>query len=197
MDGLLVHTERQWLQAKKLLFERHGHVLTDADRAAVFGGADLETTTYFAGRFGVDAEGIPDLRREYLDIVAGLFEAGIELTDGAARLVGRLRRTVPIALASNTRRSLVDVVLAQTPFERSFGAIATGDEVPPKPAPDVYQLACERLGVDPRSAVAVEDSPTGVKAARAAGLACIGVPSDSSHPLTEADHRVASLTELL
>jgi beta-phosphoglucomutase-like phosphatase (HAD superfamily) len=43
----------------------------------------------------------------------------------------------------------------------------------------------------------VEDSPTGVKAAQAAGLACIGVPSDSDHPLAQADYQVESLSELL
>ena len=53
------------------------------------------------------------------------------------------------------------------------------------------------IGADPAAAVAVEDSPTGVKAARAAGLTCIGVPSDPDHPLSEADHQVAALTELL
>ena len=52
MDGLLVHTERQWLQAKLVLFENHGCELTRADRTAVFGVADLETVTYFARRFG-------------------------------------------------------------------------------------------------------------------------------------------------
>jgi len=61
----------------------------------------------------------------------------------------------------------------------------------------VYLLACERIGIEPASAVAVEDSPTGVKAAQAAGLACIGVPSDSDHPLAQADYQVESLSELL
>ncbi len=197
MDGLLVHTERQWLRAKIILFERYGADLTDADKAAVFGAADLQSVTYFAGRFGILAERIPDLQDEYLAIIGDLIDDGVELTDGSTELIGRLKRDVPVGLASNTRRSLVDRVLRQTPFGRWFDAVATGDEVAPKPAPDVYLLACERLGVDPTSAVAVEDSPTGVKAAQAAGLACIGVPSDANHPLPEADYVVASLAELL
>lgn len=197
MDGLLVHTERQWLQAKIVLFERYGTTLTQADKAAVFGAADLQSVTYFAGRFGLPAERIPDLRDEYLDIIAELIDGGVELTAGAGELVASLAPLVPLGLASNTRRSLVDHVLSQTPFGGAFSAIATGDEVPPKPAPDVYRLACERLGVDPTTAVAIEDSPTGVRAAHAAGLACIGVPSDADHPLVEADAVVGSLTELL
>ncbi len=197
MDGLLVHTERQWLRAKMILFERYGHELTQADRAAVFGAADLQSATYFAGRFGLPAERIAALQDEYLGIVGDLIDAGVEITDGSTELIDRLRGQVPIALASNTRRSLVERILRQTPFGGWFGGIATGDEVPPKPAPDVYRLACERIGTDPATAVAVEDSPTGVRAAQAAGLACIGVPSDADHPLLEADHQVSSLAELL
>ena len=197
MDGLLVHTERQWLAAKLELFHRYGHELADADKAAVFGFADLQTVTYFAGRFGLPSERVPALQDEYIGIVGKLIDDGVELTEGAVPLLERVRAQVPIALASNTRRSLVDRILKQTPFADWFGAIATGDEVPPKPAADVYRLACERIGVDPRSAAAVEDSPTGVRAAHAAGLVCIGVPSDRDHPLLEADHQVASLAELV
>ncbi len=197
MDGLLVHTERHWLRAKIILFERYGAQLTDADKAAVFGAADLQSVTYFAGRLGVPPERIPGLQDEYLAIIGDLIDDGVELTDGSTELIGRLKGVVPVGLASNTRRTLVDRVLRQTPFGGWFDAIATGDEVTPKPAPDVYLLACERLGVEPTAAVAVEDSPTGVRAARAAGLTCIGVPSDANHPLPEADYVVASLAELL
>lgn len=197
MDGLLVHTERQWLAAKLALFDRYAQTLTDVDRAAVFGADDGHTAAYFARRLGVPSERVEDLRDEYLGIVGELMDGGVVVAEGAVELIGRLRAEVPIALASNTRRSLVERILRQTPFADWFGAIATGDEVTPKPAPDVYLLACERLGVDPSTAVAIEDSPTGVRAAQAAGLACIGVPSDAAHPLLEADHQAASLAELL
>ena len=196
MDGLLVHTERQWLQAKSILFDRHGVTLTGADQAAVFGADDLTTATYFAGRLGVPSDRVSDIRAEYLAIIAELIGQGVELTDGAVELIERISGTVPLALASNTRRSLVDEVLRQTPFADRFDAIATGDEVPPKPAPDVYLLACRRLGAVPSTSVAVEDSPTGVRAAQAAGLACIGVPSNPDQPLDDADVVVDSLTEL-
>jgi HAD superfamily hydrolase (TIGR01509 family) len=196
MDGLLVHTERQWLEAKVLLFERYGQELTMADREAVFGAADLPTATYFASRLGL-TESVESLRTEYIEIIGELIGAGIELTDGAIEVIEHLDGLVPLGLASNTRRSIVDKVLANTPFGHRFDAISTGDEVAPKPAPDVYLLACERLGIDPREAVALEDSPLGVRAAQAAGMTCIGVPSNPTEPLLDADFRVTSLTELL
>lgn len=197
LDGLLVHTNRQWFGAKRELFARHGYELTDADVSAVFGAAEMESARYFAGRFGLPDERVPALRDEYLEIVVGGIEDGVEVTDGAAELVEHLAGVVPIAVASNTRRTIVDAVLAQTPFGDRFDAVATGDEVRPKPAPDIYLLACRRLGVAAASAVAVEDSPTGVRAAMAAGMTCIGVPSHEGHPLEMADHVAGSLLELI
>ena len=197
MDGLLVHTERLWLQAKVVLFSRYGVELTDADLAAVFGTSELDSARYFAGRFGMPAEQLTNLRDEYLDIVGALFDEGVELTDGASDLLARLSGAVPLALATNTRRALVDKILHSFPVAHQFDAIVSGDEARPKPTPDIYLLACQRLGVDPSTAVALEDSPTGVTAARSAGLTCIGVPSDPRYPLHEADIVVDSLVALL
>ena len=197
MDGLLVHTERHWLKAKITLFRRYEVELDDVDLDAVFGASEMDSARYFAGRFGLPPERVAGLRDEYLAIVGGLFEQGVELAPGAVELVDHLAGVVPLALATNTRRSLVDLVLRSFPGAQRFEVIVSGDEATPKPAPDLYLLACQRLGVDPVRAVALEDSPTGVTAAKAAGLTCIGVPSDPRLPLHEADLVVDSLVELL
>lgn len=197
MDGLLLHTERHWLVAKRELFGRYGVALTEADHRAVFGAADIPSATYFAGRLRVPTEGIPALRDEYIGIVTELFDGGVELTPGAAEFVARLSTAAPLALASNTRRALVERVLAATPIRACFDVLVCGDEAAPKPAPDLYLLACARLGVEPSRSLAFEDSPTGVRAAKAAGLTCVGVPSDPRNPLPDADLVVESLAALL
>ena len=197
MDGLLVKTDPTWVRAKQILFARHGVEFEPSDQTAVFGAAEIYSATYFTRRFGLPDSEIATIRNEYMDIVHELFLEPVKVNPGATELVERLAGTVPLGLASNTRRTLVDEVLANTTFGGLFDAITTGDEVEPKPAPDIYLLACERLEVEPADAVALEDSPLGVQAAKAAGLACIGVPSDPSQPLAEADHVVGSLTELL
>ncbi|HEX5798687.1 MAG TPA: HAD-IA family hydrolase, partial [Gaiellaceae bacterium] len=75
-----------------------------------------------------------------------------------------------------------------------FEVVVTADEVAePKPSPDVYLRACELLGASPAAAIGLEDSPTGVAAARAAGLYVIGVPSFPGVLLDEADLVAASL----
>ncbi len=82
-------------------------------------------------------------------------------------------------------------------FADRFDVVLSAHEVAaPKPAPDPYLEACRRLGVEPGPAViALEDSPTGVAAARAAGLTVIGVPSLEGIELAEAHHVAASLLD--
>ncbi len=197
MDGLLVQTNKQWFRAKHVIFERYGRELTEEHLAAVFGAAEMESARYFAGVFGLPPERAPALRDEYLAIVVEGLQDGVDLQEGAAELIDHLAGRVPIAVASNTRREIVDQVLARTPFGERFDAVTTGDEVTPKPAPDIYLLACERLGVEPTAAVGVEDSPTGIRAVKAAGLTAIGVPSHAGHPLEAADYVVPSLRDLM
>ncbi|WP_346732255.1 HAD family hydrolase [Chloracidobacterium thermophilum] len=81
---------------------------------------------------------------------------------------------LPKALATSTHRPAARQRLARTGLDRHFHIIVTGDEVPrPKPAPDIYLAACERLGVLPRDVLAFEDSEPGVQAAYAAGVTVI------------------------
>jgi beta-phosphoglucomutase-like phosphatase (HAD superfamily) len=77
-----------------------------------------------------------------------------------------------------------------------FAVTVAGDEVPnPKPAPDIYLEACRRLGADPARSVALEDSPTGAQAAKAAGLTVIGVPYLADMEIPAADLTTASLAD--
>jgi beta-phosphoglucomutase-like phosphatase (HAD superfamily) len=75
--------------------------------------------------------------------------------------------------------------------------VTSDDVVHGKPAPDIYLLACQRLGVAPADALALEDSPSGIAAAKAAGLACIGVPQFAESDVSAADRVIDSLEELL
>src|SRR5436309_685938 len=75
--------------------------------------------------------------------------------------------------------------------------VTTGSELRPKPAPDTYLEACLRLGVEPAHALAIEDSPHGIAAAKTAGLRCVAVPHELTETLdlSAADMRLGSLAE--
>jgi HAD superfamily hydrolase (TIGR01509 family) len=97
---------------------------------------------------------------------------------GAIELVRAASGIRPLAVASNAPASIVRSYLAPFGILDAFDVIVGSTDVrSPKPAPDVYLLACERLRVRPARAVAVEDSPVGVASARAAQLRVVGIPS--------------------
>ena len=111
-------------------------------------------------------------------LATAVYERGAAPLPGALTLVRALRGRIPIAVASNTPRALIEPALDAAGLGGAFGAIVGADDVEnPKPAPDAYVTACTVLGSPPAETIALEDSPTGVAAARAAGLYVIGVPS--------------------
>lgn len=103
--------------------------------------------------------------------------AGVRIDRRAARLVRAVARRVPVAIVSGAARAEVDAALRRAGLGRTFRVVVAAEDVKrPKPAPDGYRLALRRLGlIAADGCVAVEDSPGGVRAARAAGLATIGV----------------------
>jgi beta-phosphoglucomutase-like phosphatase (HAD superfamily) len=98
-------------------------------------------------------------------------------------------RGIPRAVATSTRRPLALRKLEAAGLLPRFDAICTSSDVEhPKPAPDIYLLAATSLGVDPAQCLVLEDSPTGVRAALAAGMYPIQipdllVPDDAVHAL--------------
>ena len=200
MDGLLLDTETLWHAAETDLFARHGGTFTWNDKMAVIGTSYDFTSTYFADRLGMPRERGPELVSEMLELMHERVRRAVDARPGAVELVARLRRLdgVALGLASNSPRYLVDDALATAGMSDVFGVIVTSDDVErAKPAPDIYLLACERLGVTPAEAVALEDSASGIAAAKAAGLTVIGVPQYAETDATAADRVVDSLEDLL
>jgi HAD superfamily hydrolase (TIGR01509 family) len=198
MDGLLLDTETLWHQAETQLFARRGVEFTWDDKMTVIGTSFAFTADYFADRLGVPREQGPALVDEMLEVMHGQLRAQVNGRPGAVELVERLRGRTRLGLASNSPRAMVDTALATARLTDAFDAIVTSDDVEhPKPAPDLYLLACERLGVMPAEALALEDSPSGVAAAKAAGLTCIAVPQYAETDVSAADRIIDSLEDLL
>jgi HAD superfamily hydrolase (TIGR01509 family) len=196
-DGLLLDTESVWTRAEQDLFERrdldftpqHKHELVGT--SAEIAGGILEQRLGEPGRAA-------ELIEELNELVIAELEHGVEAMLGAAELLRRLkRRGTPIGLVSNSPLPFVQRSLEIVGFTDHFDVVLSAHEVAaPKPAPDPYLEACRRLGVEAGPAViALEDSPTGVAAARAAGLTVIGVPSLAGIELLEAHALAESLLD--
>ena len=198
MDGLLLETEVLWQRAEARLFERHGAQFTFEDKLTVMGTSAAFTGEFFARRLGYPADRAGSLVREVSDLMLAELQAQVEARPGAAELVKRLRGRVPLALASNSPRFLIDAALLSAGFSDAFDAVVSSEDVAlPKPAPDLYLLACKRLGVAPADALALEDTSSGIAAAKAAGMACIAVPQFAETDVSAADRVIDSLEELL
>jgi HAD superfamily hydrolase (TIGR01509 family) len=198
MDGLLLDTEVVWQGAEERLFAAHGEVFTREDKLAVIGTDFAFTARYFAERLGQPPDAGPALVEEMVMAMYDLLRQDVEGRPGALELVARLRGRLPLALASNSPRRLVDAALGSARLVDAFEVIVTSDDVAhSKPAPDIYLLVCERLGLAPEDVLALEDSASGVASAKAAGLTCIAVPQFVETDVAAADRIIDSLEELL
>lgn len=198
MDGLLLDTEVLWQRAEEELFAAHGAFFSHEDKMQVIGTSFEHTADFFAERLGEPPERGAELVDEMIEMMHAALLRDVEGRPGAMELVARLRGRVALGLASNSPRRLVDAALRTTGLLDVFDAIVTADDVAhAKPAPDLYLLACDRLGVMPAHALALEDSASGVAAAKAAGLTCIAVPQYAETDVSAADRVIDSLEELL
>ena len=176
MDGTLVDTEPYWMAAETPLVEEFGGTWSREQALGLVGLALQQTARVFQEQ-GVRMDTASIIRRLTDDVLAGLARDGVPFRPGARELLRSLReagvKTAVVTMSMHRMaRSVVDLI----EFD-AFDAVIAGDDVTrPKPYPDPYLQACDRLGVDPADAVAIEDSPNGLRSAVASGAVAIGVP---------------------
>jgi len=196
-DGLLLDTEAVWSRAEQKLFQLRGMEFTiDHKRSLVGSSARIagQKLARFLNEPGQEVE----LMDELNDLVLAELEGGVDAMVGARELVDLLRMAgVPVGLVSNSPRRFIERSHEVAGTGMPFDAVVSGHEVPEaKPAPDAYIEGCRQLEVEPgKRVVALEDSPSGVTAAVAAGLFVIGIPSVPGIELAQADLVAASLED--
>jgi HAD superfamily hydrolase (TIGR01509 family) len=180
-DGTLVDSERLSFQAWREVLAGHGYELRDDDIEATRGRSYPHVHAYFAERASIpDADAFWPLHSGRL---YELLETDLEVFADAVEAARDLKeRGVPIAIATGSRRERLDATLRAAGLHELFDVTVAQDEVPQaKPAPDLFLRAAELLGVTPAECVAVEDSPTGVEAALAAGMRVVAVARAPEH----------------
>lgn len=174
-DGVLADTDEAWADAERLLCERYGGAFSRELRDSTHGRSMRDTVVLLAEH--MPEPPAPDrLERELVALAAERISAEPVPLPGAVDLVTAVAAVLPVAVASNTPRAILDVILEALELAGRLGAALAGDEVAhPKPAADIYLAAAARLGVEPERVVVVEDSPAGARAARLAGCRVLGV----------------------
>ena len=199
MDGTLVDTEHLWFEAEQAVVARLGGHLPE-DAAALLLGLDTRAlVTHLGTGYGVDDVAPADLRAAIEHEVGARLEHAPACAGAGALVEAALRRRVRCAVVSNSTAAVIEASLAPHLWAAALTLRVGADAVrQPKPAPDLYALALARLGLAAADCVAVEDSPTGVRAAVAAGLTCLGVAADPAARATLQEltpHVVGSLDD--
>ena len=176
-DGLLLDTETCWSRAEASLFADYGFGFGPREKDLLIGRSLAAACDNMADYFGRPGIG-PHLQDVLMPRVQSELADDVRPMRGARELLDQLVGTVPIAVATNSPRAMLDVALTSSGLARYFDISIAADEVRhPKPDPQLYLEAFAMLGADPTGGVALEDSATGCAAARAAGAFLITVPS--------------------
>ena len=200
-DGLLVDTETPSRAAFEHLYRRHGHELPLDRWATLIGtlGAEFDPYAHLEELVGtpLDRDELDDWRRAREDELVDLED----LRPGVDRILLDARaRDLRTAIVSSSSEAWIKRHLERLDRTDEWDAIvaANGDAARAKPAPTLYVDALSVLGLAPAEGIAFEDSPNGVRAAKAAGLYCVAVPNPitATLALDEADLVVDSLEDV-
>lgn len=205
LDGLLVDTEPIHRRVFNTLLARYGvpYEISDEEFGRAFVGiSQRENWEYLRARFHLP-DSVDTLTNEHTRLYEQLIRdaRNVALMPGARAVLDTLSaRGVPLGIASSSPRVQVETILRGLQLTPVFHTIVTGSDVTNlKPAPDIYVRACESLRADPARTVALEDSASGARAAKAAGLRVIVVPNryTQHQDLSLADARVENLARVL
>jgi HAD superfamily hydrolase (TIGR01509 family) len=199
-DGLILDTEVPEYQVWQEIYQAYGCELPLSTWAAAIGTSldVFDAHTHLEAQLGrlLDREPLREQRRQRC---AELLKAqpilpGVEDYIAEAKSLG-----VRLGVASSSSREWVVGHLTRLGLSPSFDCIKCSDDVPRvKPDPALYRAVLDALGLHADQAVALEDSPNGIAAAKRAGLFCIAVPNQLTCqlPLGQADLQLGSLAEI-
>jgi beta-phosphoglucomutase len=176
-DGTLADTEDIVVASFQKVLKRVGCNVADAfiERLIGIGSRNTLKEALKVQNIPFDDKLINKLVKGKIDIAVTLANR-VKLFAGASELLESLNDRVKIALASMNDKGVVEKMLEVTSIKRYFQVIITAEEInKPKPDPEIFLKCASELAIEPRCCVVLEDSVFGVRAAKAAGMACIAI----------------------
>jgi beta-phosphoglucomutase len=198
MDGVLVDNDEFHYRSFEIFCEKYNINLTPELYNTKITGRTNEMILKFLFGDSITPQRIHDLAYEKEAIYRDIFKAHIKPANGLMELLERAyKKNIPCAVASNGPFENIDFVLDETEMRKYFKVIVNATMVKEgKPAPDIYLKAAELLGYSTDNCVVFEDSPTGIKAARAAKIKVIGLnTTHEDHELKDVEFIVKDFTD--
>lgn len=178
MDGVIFDSERLVLECwEEIGTKYHLEGMREAFLPCI-GTNDVKTREIVLERYGADFP-YDEFRKESSLLYHGIVDqSGLPVKTGVRELLSYLKEhEIPMAVASSTRLKVVAKELEQAGIYECFSVVMGGDQLKrSKPEPDIYLMTCDKLGVRPASAYAIEDSYNGIRSAYGAGMKPIMVP---------------------
>ncbi|MFH1942555.1 MAG: HAD family phosphatase [bacterium] len=199
MDGVIVDSEPLHVEAEKQTFALFGIDVVEDELRKYMGRTSRILLEDFIERYQLDTT-LEDLYSVHKMNLLRLYNDDVEVIPGVIRLIEELQSAdVDLALASSSDHDLITSVLEKFQLAPFFKVVVSGEEMDrAKPHPDIFLETSRRLDIPPEMSIVIEDSNAGVRAAKAAGMVCIGFRSPHSHgqDLNEADLIVDDLKEI-
>ena len=185
MDGVLVDSAEPHFVSWQQLAEEVGTPVTQEQFAETFGRQNRDIIPKIFGESS--EERMVQLADRKEQLYRDLVRKSPPLVTGAKELIQSLQTAgVRLAIGSSAPRLNIELVLDALDATDVISVIVSGDDVARgKPDPQVFQLACDRLGLAPQRCIVVEDAPIGIDAGRAAGARTVAVlmhhPAEAFH----------------
>lgn len=178
LDGVLVESEALWEQADRIFAHTHGVAITDELIAAFKGRRQPDIINEYRTKLGLTGE-TNLLQRERSEIVKTVLQQWAKPVPGALEFLTYLQTRqsdVHRVLASSSPPDVIAFELTHFSFSQFFSLIVSGEDVPlGKPAPDIFLRAAEKLVLEPGDCLVIEDSASGIQAAKNAGMVCVAL----------------------
>jgi len=181
LDGTLIESMNVWHECDLAFFAKRGITYPDDLWDDLTSNNITDLAKYFKQRF-VLPESIEDIMAEWLAYVKNAYEHTITTKPFAMEIIHYLKnKGITLAIGTSNERSLAESVLRRLKMTDLFSTVVVGcDCENGKPAPDIFLLIAEKLGVDPANCLVIEDSLAGVQAAKNAGMTVYAVADASS-----------------
>lgn len=177
MDGVIIDSEPFIREAAIRMFAEKGLTVQPEDFLPFTGAGEDRFIGGVAEKYGVKLDLVPDKARTY-EFYGEIVKGRLDPLPGVHEFIAKARaRGLKLAVASAADRVKVDINLSEIGLsEDAFDAVITGSDVThKKPDPEIFVTAAAKMGVEPANCLVCEDAVNGTKAARAAGMRCLGI----------------------
>jgi HAD superfamily hydrolase (TIGR01509 family) len=176
MDGVIVDSEIHWKTTEGYFLQSLLPAWSANDQDKIIGLGVLDLYALLVNTYHLQ-QTKEQFLEFYQEMANEIYGQKVSLIDGFKELLSALNtNTIPVALASSSPTSWINIMLERFSLRDSFQAVVSADELAGqgKPSPAIYLLTATRLGVSPNRCIAVEDSKNGVLYAKNAGMFCVG-----------------------